>query len=241
MAERGLAIVVSAAVLAVGGVMSSQLIGDAARDARQPTRQVTVRGAAERAVEADVGVWRFSIRVVAPDLTAAQAEIDADVAEVRAFFAGTMIGADAVELGNLSVQDALASFYRPDNYDPSARFILDQTVVIRSSEVGALEDAVRQQGVLLRRGVALANGGVRYVFSGLNEVKPELVTEATASARNSAAQFAADSGASVGSIIRANQGYVSIQPQAGYEDVGEPGSRFKKVRVVVTIDYALEG
>ncbi|MEO1041173.1 MAG: SIMPL domain-containing protein [Pseudomonadota bacterium] len=241
MVARGWAIVVSAGLLAVGGAISSQVIGDAARDALQPSRQVTVRGAAELPVEADVGVWRFSIRVVAPDLAVAQSEIDADVAEVRAFFAGTLIGADAVELGNLSVQDALASFYRPDNYDPNARFILDQTVVIRSAEVAALEDAVRQQGVLLRRGVALANGGVRYVFSGLNEIKPALVTQATASARASASQFAADSGASVGSIVRASQGYVSIQPQPGYEDVGESGSRFKTVRVVVTIDYALEG
>ncbi|MEM9811009.1 MAG: SIMPL domain-containing protein [Pseudomonadota bacterium] len=232
-------IVLSALILAAGGVLSSQLIGDAARDARQPTRQVTVRGAAERDVEADVGVWRFSLRVVAPDLSSAQAAIDEDVEQVSLFFAGTPVGEDAVELGQLMVTDALANLYRPDNYDPNARFILDQTVVVRSTGVAALEGAVRKQGALLRRGVALANGNVRYVFSGLNDVKPALVTEATAAARQSAAQFAADSGASVGSIIRASQGYVTIAPQAGYEDVGEAGSRFKKVRVVVTIDYEL--
>ena len=48
-------------------------------------------------------------------------------------------------------------------------------------------------------------------------MKPAFVTEATAPARNSAAQFEAD-----------------------YEDVGEAGSRFTAVWVVVTIDNTLE-
>ena len=80
-----------------------------------------------------------------------------------------------------------------------------------------------------------------FTFTGLNEIKPEMVAEATQDARAAAEQFAQDSGAGVGSIRRATQGYFSIDARDGdASGWGAAETPFKKVRVVTTIDFTLD-
>jgi hypothetical protein len=71
-----------------------------------------------------------------------------------------------------------------------------------------------------------------------------MIAEATKHARQSAEQFAKDSGASVGSIQSASQGYFSVGPRDGDSDEegesGGSGSPFQKVRVVTTVDYDID-
>lgn len=71
-----------------------------------------------------------------------------------------------------------------------------------------------------------------------------MIAEATVRARQSAEQFARDSGAEVGRIRSASQGYFSVGPRDGADsEEGSDGSEspFQKVRVVTTIDYDIAG
>ena len=95
---------------------------------------------------------------------------------------------------------------------------------------------------LVGRGVFLEEGSaMSYAFTGLNAIKPEMVAEATKDARASAEQFADDSGASVGAIKDATQGYFTIEARDG--DSGGWGvsdTPYKKVRVVTTVNFSLD-
>ena len=80
-----------------------------------------------------------------------------------------------------------------------------------------------------------------YTFTKLDEIKPEMVAEATKDARKSAEQFAEDSGTDVGGIKSATQGYFSIDSRDG--DAGGYGvtdTPYKKVRVVTTVNFYLD-
>jgi hypothetical protein len=70
-----------------------------------------------------------------------------------------------------------------------------------------------------------------------------MIAEANRNARSSAEQFARDSGAAVGRIKTASQGYFSVGPRDGEDcdDCSSSGGStpFQKVRVVTTIDYDL--
>ena len=112
-----------------------------------------------------------------------------------------------------------------------------------------------EDGGLVQAGIVVGDGngqgGIKYIFNGLNALKPDMITEATRNARASADRFAADSGSQVGSIRSANQGVFSISAADGSEgsSVGEDAatavspepdsSIMKKVRVVATVDYYL--
>ena len=96
---------------------------------------------------------------------------------------------------------------------------------------------------LLRDGVELSGRNISYTFTGLNKLKPAMIGEANKNARDSAEQFARDSGAAVGRIKTASQGYFSVGARDGEdcEDCSSSGGStpFQKVRVVTTIDYDL--
>ena len=88
--------------------------------------------------------------------------------------------------------------------------------------------AYAAQAELLRNGVELSGSSISYTFTGLNELKPHMIAEATRNARRSAEQFARDSGASVGQIKTASQGYFSVGARDGEdcEDCGSSGGTF---------------
>jgi len=77
-------------------------------------------------------------------------------------------------------------------------------------------------------------GGPDFEYTRLNAIKPALIAEATANARESAEQFAKDSHSTIGGIRSANQGVVDISDR----DQGSP--QVKKVRVVTTVEYFLK-
>jgi hypothetical protein len=103
--------------------------------------------------------------------------------------------------------------------------------------------AYARQSELIRAGVPINGSNVNYVFTKLNDLKPEMIAEANRNARRSAEQFARDSGSDVGAIKNASQGYFSVGARDGEEceECGSSGgaSPFQKVRVVTTIDYDL--
>ncbi|HEX7930806.1 MAG TPA: hypothetical protein VF470_07880 [Sphingomicrobium sp.] len=71
-----------------------------------------------------------------------------------------------------------------------------------------------------------------------------MIAEANRNALRSAEQFARDSGAAVGRIKTASQGYFSVGPRAGEDcdDCSSSGGStpFQKVRTVTTIDCDLD-
>ena len=117
-----------------------------------------------------------------------------------------------------------------------------QRIVLRTKDIDRAQRAVRSQADLVRKGVVLEDGsGISYTFTELNAIKPAMVAEATRDARAAAEQFAKDSGADVGGIRKATQGYFSIDArdgEAGGWGIGD--TPFKKVRVVTTGDFALD-
>ena len=223
------------AILAFGLIVGGFALGDGLRRAHRADRAVTVRGLAERDVTADLATWTISYSSTAGDLSTAQASVDRDTVQIRAFFRELGFPADALQPTGVNVSQF------KDNGIPS--FTVRQRVTLRSNDIKRSEDAVRRQFDLVRRGVILEEGsGMAYTFTKLNDIKPPMVAEATKDARAAAEQFAKDSGAEVGAIKSATQGYFSIEARDGDSGGGwgVSDTPYKKVRVVTTVDFYLK-
>lgn len=73
----------------------------------------------------------------------------------------------------------------------------------------------------------------------LNELKPDLIRQATEAAKAAAAEFAKSSGSRVGGIRTANQGVIVILARDESPAVSERHSAAKRIRAVTTVDYFL--
>lgn len=226
--------VIAAALLAGGVIVGGYLTGDGLRRAREADRAVTVRGLAEREATADLATWTIAYSATAPDLSGAQAAIDHDSNQIRAFFADLGFPADALQPTGVNVSTST------DNGVTS--FTVRQRMALRTGDITRAQDAVRRQFDLVRRGVMLEEGsGMAYTFTKLNTIKPAMVAEATRDARRSAEQFAKDSGTGVGGIRSATQGYFEVTARDGDSGGGwgVSDTPYKKVRVVTTIEFYL--
>ena len=228
--------IVFGGLLAAGMIGGGALFGQGVANARVGDRTVSVRGLAERDVRADLAILPVRFTASGEVLSEVQARIDGDLVIVRRFLAQQGYPADSVTLGRLEVADRRAREY--GSQDEGPRFILAQTVIVRTNDVDRVQNTTRALNDLIRQGVVLQDfNDPSYIFTRLNEVRPAMIAEATASARSGAEQFAEDSGAGVGAIREASQGYFEIL--ARDESGDERQTPEKKVRVVTTIRYAL--
>jgi hypothetical protein len=231
----------AALILAIGLAAGGWLIGQGFRESRIAERYVTVKGTSERTVKADLALWPIRFVATGDDLAQVQAKLVKDAATIRQLLSSAGLTEKDIELQRLDVTDLLAQAYRSGPVD--SRFIVAQTLMARSPNVDQIAAAGQRLSELVDAGVVLSNefgpGGPVYLFTKLNDIKPEMIAEATQNARAAAEQFANDSGANIGGIRRANQGLFEILPRDRAPQLTEETQVEKTVRVVSTIDYLL--
>jgi hypothetical protein len=240
LSEPGL---IRTTILAVGIALAGFLAGNGFVRAKGADRYVTVKGVSEREVKADLAIWPLHLVGADNDLVAANEKLAKSTANVRAFLVRHGVDTTQIQTSGFSATDALANQYSPDR-TPTNRYIVNQTVLVRSTHPDLVLKASQQIGELAAIGVVISSGeggggGPSFVFSGLNKLKPDMIADATARAREGATQFARDSHSDLGVIRQANQGYFEILPRDQSPGIDESSQIAKLVRVVVTIDYYL--
>ena len=196
-------------------------------------RVVTVKGLAERNVQADYVIWPVTFRVTGNDLSALYEKAQTQSEEIRNFLISQGIKAQDISQGTPSVQDLHADFY--GNNLPPERYRMEMAVSVATTDVDTVLKAMVNQSELIQKGVLFTqNYRTQFSFNGLNSIKPEMVEEATKNARSTAQKFAEDSDSELGKIRRASQGQFSIYDR----DSNTP--YIKRVRVVTTVEYYLK-
>ena len=230
-----------AAIVAIGVALGGLAVGSGFARARAADRYVTVKGVAEREVRADLAIWPLKVVGADNDLTTANKKVTANIAGVRQFLARHGLDTTQVQLSDFAVTDALASEYTPER-QPANRYVIKQTMLVRSNQPDRVLAASQQVGELAAIGVVISSGnsemgnGPTFVFSGLNKA---MIADATARTREAAEQFAHDSHSELGGIRQANQGVFEILPRDQAPGISEESQINKVVRVVATIDYFL--
>lgn len=236
---------VRALILALGLTLSGLLVGWGFARGRSADRFVTVKGISEREVTADVAVWPLRIVTAGNDLGAAHTELQRHVRLVRDFLERQGIDTSQVSLQGFVVTDALANPYASADRVAS-RYVIRQTVLVRSSDPQRVLAASQRVAELVNAGVIISSGeeygpgGPTFIFTKLNDLKPEMLAESTSRAREAGQQFARDAQSGLGSIRRANQGVFEILPRAPGPGMTEESQILKTVRVVSTVEYFLD-
>lgn len=231
---------VTASILALGLIIGlsalGYLLGSAALDVKQFERSVTVKGLSEREFSADVVIWPIQFTVASNDLNTLYKDIENHTQLIEQFLLARGIQAKAISVAAPAIRDKSAQAY---GGEPSAlfRYSAEQMVTVYSENIDAVRKAKTELSALGKQGIVLTGGNylgqTEYLFTRLNEVKPEMIEEATRKAREVAEKFAADSQSQLGKIKRARQGQFSISAR----DNNNP--HIKKVRVVSTLEYYL--
>ncbi|KAA3602113.1 MAG: SIMPL domain-containing protein [Calditrichaeota bacterium] len=234
-------------ILAIGIALAGLLIGLGFIKSKTADNFVKVKGVSEREVKANIAFWPLRFVATDDNLNVCQRKINESKNKILAFLKKYGIEESQTELQSLEVTDILANAYR--NGPTDNRYIINQTIMVRSENPELIQNASQKVSDLVEVGVILSSSGgygyyggmaPTFLFTELNDLKPEMIAEATANARNAAEKFALDSGSQVGGIRRANQGVFVILPRDRAPGIMQENQLYKIVRVVSTIDYYLE-
>ncbi|MED5423121.1 MAG: SIMPL domain-containing protein [Pseudomonadota bacterium] len=199
-------------------------------------RSVSVKGLSEQIRMADQVIWPISFTVASADLNDLYVQLEGAANTVRDFLVKEGLNEDDISLAMPQVTDKMADRYNNQAVN-GPRYTALHTVTVFSNDVEKVGGIMEKVSALGKMGIVLNannyNQPVEYSFTGLNDLKPAMVEEATKNARAVAEKFAADSHSRVGKIKRASQGQFSISDR----DRNNP--HIKKIRVVSTVEYYL--
>ena len=212
------------------------LLGKSAIEFKQLDRSVTVKGLSEREQSADIVIWPIQFTEAGNDLEGLYGTIEKSTAKIQAFLEKNGINPGEVTFASPSITDKSAQQY---GTSPKAefRYTAIQTVTVYSENIDAVRAVKGKLSELGKQGIVFSvvdyQAQTEYIFTRLNEIKPEMIEEATRKAREVAEKFALDSKSRLGKIKTASQGQFSISDR----DKNNP--HIKKIRVVSTVEYYL--
>ncbi len=212
------------------------LLGNAAIDFKEYERVVNVKGLSEREYEADIVIWPIQFAEASNNLEQLYGKIESVKSKIQVFLETNGINPSEISFSFPAITDKSAQQYG-NSAKPEFRYTALQTVTVYSKNVSGVRSVMSGLPELGKQGIVFTVGNyetqTEYIFTRLNEVKPEMIEEATRKAREVAQKFASDSQSALGKIKRASQGQFSIYPR----DKNNP--HIKKVRVVSTVEYYL--
>jgi len=222
--------------LFAGLAVLGYLLGSSAIRIKQFERTVTVKGLAEKEVPADVAVWPIQFTAADNDLVALYAALERDTAKIVAFLTSSGFDASEVSVAAPSITDKMAQQYG-NTERVELRYTAVQGITVYTNKPDAVRRAMNKLVELGKQGIVFSGGGyqgsTQYLFTRLNELKPDMIEEATRKAREVAEKFARDSASRLGKIRSAQQGQFTIS------DRDDSTPYIKNVRVVSTVEYYL--
>ena len=223
--------------LVLGLTIFGVQIGRAVKTGREFDRYLAVKGLSEREVKATLAIWPIRFSVAAEELSILKAAMESQRALVLAYLQEHGVDAKEITQGLPIVTDREDERIQA-NRPSLARYRAIVTLVVRSSNVDVVKKAIQGADALLEKGVTLAGNEftdkVQFIFNAVNDIKPDMIKEATANARASAEKFAQDSKSKVGRIRKATQGALEIEDR----DAASPEQKI--LRVVTTVDFFLD-
>ena len=227
-----------ALMMAIGIALAGYFIGQTMYNSRVGINTAEVKGLAERRVDADRAYWRIRYTVSGENRDAIPTLYEQSTAHQERIVALLLeTGFDESEVAPGVVDYSRQEFRDEDQNLVDEKYILIGTIEVETDNVQLVSSARSNLNELIAVGIDISNNAPSYYFTGLNDIKPEMLKEATTNARIAANEFAANAGVEVGGIRDARQGGFIIR------DVGESYSDTTKiekdVRVVTTITFYL--
>jgi hypothetical protein len=189
-------------------------------------KYVEVKGLSEKIVKADTAIWSITFDNKSNDIDSLYSSIEKDTLAIQTFLKTK--GFDDSEINIAPV-----NIYQDTYKDSLFRYNASTQLSVYTPKVDLVKSSSKDTLSLVKQGITMSQNSIVFEFSDINSVKPGMLSEAIKNAKDSASQFAKESGSRLGSVARGNQGVFDITDK----DPGSP--EFKKIRVVSTLRFLL--
>ena len=210
---------------------------------------ITATGSASVDFQSDTIIWRGYFSAVADTSKDAYIKIKDDAKRVRKYLTSNGISENEIVFNSVDIGRTYRQLYdvngnnvgsEPDGYE------LSQKVTITSSNLDTVERISRDISSLLDQGVEFTSDSPEYYYSDLDALKLDLISKASANAKNRIDIIAKNTGASVGKLKNSSLGVFQITAKNSgtsdysYEGSFDTTSREKTASITVHLEYDIK-
>lgn len=230
--------IVAALLLAIGMAVAGYFISQTLYKSKVALNTAEVKGLAERRVEADTAYWTIQYTVTGktkseiPKLYQAS---EADQSKIISLLKDSGFSDDEIKTGVINYLNQ--EFRDEDQNLVEEKHFLVGEIEVQTQKVQLVAESRAELNKLIAQGLDINNKAPAYHFTKLNDIKPEMLKEATTNARIAANEFATNAGVEVGGIRSARQGGFVIRDVG--QDYGDTNKIEKDVRVVTNVTFFL--
>jgi hypothetical protein len=199
---------------------------------------IAVTGAAYKPIKSNYAIWEGWISATAASPEGAYSQLSKDRALLEAYLQEAGFAQGTYEAGGVSIM-------RNYNRDGIATdYVLRQQFRLELADIGRITDLSKNISSLIEKGVELDSRDPQYLFTGLNDVKLDMIRAATENAQQRAQQLAETTGRKVGAPTSASVGIFQIRPLHSQEvsDMGmsDVSSIDKEIVSTVHVSFLIE-
>ncbi len=216
----GWAIIIFSVLISVAFFLSAQ-------DFSKQGSYVEVKGLSEKIVKADTAIWTMSFEAKSNNIDGLYSDIEKNITTIKEFLIDKGFESSEINVAPVNI-------YQDTYKEAVFRYNSINQISVYTKKVDLAKSTSNETLLLVKKGVVLNQNSISFEFSDINSIKPEMLADAIKNARETAAQFATNSGSSVGSVTRGNQGVFDITEK----DPGSP--EYKKIRLVSTLRFLLK-
>lgn len=231
------------ALLSVGIVVGTIVIAKTVERVKFQNQRITVKGFAERTITSDIAVWSGQITTRSSELVTAYDSLQADLGKVLSYLEQKGISKDEIDIPSVMTTIQYQRTDKGAYTNIVEGYTLVQTVKITSDNIELIADVAGEITSLIKDGIEIDSYSPQYFYTKLDDMKIELLGEATKNAAMRAQQLAENSGSQVGALKYASQGVFQITPlySTQVSDYGmyDTSTVQKSVKAVVTMEYSI--
>ena len=237
-----------AIVAGLAFVLGLYALGRSVAQLRRSQPSVTVTGMAERNFKSDLIVWTASYQLQMMDLESAYKALKEKQILVADYLKNKQLPDSSYIFSSVAICKEYNYYYAPrqeQNVRTFAGYLLSQTVTVTSQDIEHVEKISRDITELINQGVEITSDRPAYYCTKLNDLKVEMLRNASEDAFNRASVIAEGSGSSVGKMLSSSMGVFQIVGLNSNEDYSWGGSfntssKMKTASITVKASFALK-
>jgi uncharacterized protein len=238
-------IIILGICIAVATIVSSMILSGGVLKVMKFTReQISVTGSATKEIRSDYIIWSGTFSRRDSNLKAAYTGLKGDLEKIKRYCASKGVDDKEVAVSSVGTTVVYRKNEKGNDTNDIQYYILNQTVEIRSSDVGKITDVSRESTELIDQGVEFASCAPEYFYKKLDELKLEMLSKASENAKQRAENMVRAAGNRIGLMRSARMGVFQITPATSTEvsdwGTNDTSSLDKKVMAVVTVSFAIE-
>ena len=236
--------IIISVIAAITVIVFASVLAEAYKFKYKNSNTINVTGNAKTNFESDFVKWTASFSRKSMDMSEASEQLSNDRSQVREFLEAQGISPDEIVFDAVNIYRDFS--YGSDSFGNSRQtftgYSLSQSVSIESTDLDKVDNASREISALISRGVELSSQAPNYYYSKLEDLKLELISEASTNAAQRAENIAKQSGTKLGGLVKADLGIFQITGQHDNEDFSYGGafnttSRHKTANVTLRASY----